>query len=327
MRFSRIQGYFGFLSFLVIVILFAVTYLHHGGFARSLSFDGGVRISLRLAPYMKKRQLEEMASKAGFPSRVLRLSDPRTNTWDLELGPEVRDIYEKEVRKKEEKRRKKKRALQSQGLPIPQELKESVSVSGEIQKKLLKALNLPKESVVSSETIAASYGANLISVALRILIYTIVTIGLYLSFRFDFPFAVGSSIALLHDLLFAVGFIGVAQIEPSTPVIAAVLTIMGYSINDTIVIFDRIRDNTEDRTQATSAANIDLSITQTLSRTVITSVLTLVAVLALLLGGERSLRDFAIILLVGVLVGTYSSIFIASPFVRYYKDFRIWLRR
>ena len=163
--------------------------------------------------------------------------------------------------------------------------------------------------------------------AIRILIYTIIGIALYLSFRFDFPFAVGASIALIHDLLFTLGVIGILRIEPSIPVLAAVLTVLGYSINDTIVIFDRIRDNTEDRSQATSSSTINLSLTQTLSRTIVTSVLTLLAVLALLLGGERSLKDFAIVVLIGVFVGTYSSIFIATPSVKYYEQFRNWIRR
>ena len=323
MNFTRYQKTFSLLSVAVILALFGITFYHYGGFARSLAFDGGIRISLRLPPQMSKPELSAALSKAGFPEAVIRLSDPRTNTWDLELGPQVRSKVAQELRKREaqqKKRKTKNRTLDS--IIDSPDTKRSISISDEIEKRLLKIMKLPRENVVASESIAASYGENLSKVALRILIYTIIGIALYLSFRFDFPFAVGASAALIHDLLFTLGIIGVARIEPSIPVLAAVLTVLGYSINDTIVIFDRIRENAEERSQATSKATINLSLTQTLSRTLVTSVLTLLAVAALLLGGERSLRDFAIVVIVGVLIGTYSSVFIATPCVRYYEKLR-----
>ena len=171
-------------------------------------------------------------------------------------------------------------------------------------------------------TIAASDGENLSDTARNLLLGTIVVIGLYLTFRFDFPFALGASLALLHDVLMTIGFIGVFQLEPNIPLVAAVLTIIGYSINDTIVIFDRIRENVQDRQQATLGATVDLAITQTLSRTIITSILTFLSVLALLIGGVESLREFALVLGFGIVIGTYSSIFIASPMVQIYEQFR-----
>ena len=326
MNFARYQKSFGLLSVAVIACLFAITFYYYGGFARSLSFDGGIRISLRLPPQMGKEELKQALAKAKLEEgTVIRLSDPRSNTWDMEFGPQAREKVraELESREKKQKKRRKKGALLSSST---KEDSLSLSLSGEIEKRILRVLKLPRENVVASESIAASYGQNLGKVALRILIYTIIGIALYLSFRFDFPFAVGASAALIHDLLFTLGIIGIARIEPSIPVLAAVLTVMGYSINDTIVIFDRIRENTDERSQATSSPTINLSLTQTLSRTLVTSVLTLLALAALLLGGERSLRDFAIVVIVGVLVGTYSSLFIATPCVRYYERFRNWRR-
>ena len=327
MNFSRFHTSFLIFSIIIIAVLFSIVYLYYGGFARSLSFDGGVRISLRLLPTMNKEGLQQAVTKAGFENVVIRLTEPRTNQWDLELGPEVRDQIAQEIDKKEQKRQQEVQQLKKKGEPIPIELRQSFSVADEVGSKLLPLLNLPRENIVSTETIAASYGEDLVAIALRILIYTIIAISIYLTFRFDFPFAIGASIALLHDLLFALAFIGVARIEPSIPVLAAVLTILGYSINDTIVIFDRIRSNTQERLQATSSSIIDLSVTQTLSRTIVTSLLTLMAVLAILIGGERSLRDFAIVVLFGVLIGTYSSVFVAAPCVFYYKRLREALRR
>ena len=135
----------------------------------------------------------------------------------------------------------------------------------------------------------------------------------YVWFRFRLGFAVSSIAALAHDLLFMLAFIGVAQIEVNTATIAAILTIIGYSLNDTIVIFDRIRENVSIHKQSSFARVVDTSITQSLSRTVITSLTTLLAVLALFVFGTGMIRDFALNLIVGVLVGTYSSIFVASP--------------
>lgn len=325
MNFSPYQKIFPFLSVALIALLFGITFYYYGGFASSLSFDGGIRISLRLAPQMSKADLNKALLKAGFQKEEasLRLSDPRSNTWDIELGPHARDKIAQFLQKREARQKKRENRTQ-EALLSSFDAKESISVSEEIEKRLLRSMGLSRESVVASEAIAASYGANLSKVALRILIYTIIGIALYLSFRFDFPFAIGASLALIHDLLFTLAFIGVARIEPSIPVLAAVLTVLGYSINDTIVIFDRIRENAEERSQATSTSTVNLSLTQTLSRTLVTSVLTLLAVAALLLGGERSLRDFAIVVIVGVLIGTYSSVFIATPCVQYYERLRNW---
>ncbi len=326
-NFSKYQGFFMSLSFCAIVGMLAVTYLHYGGFAASLSFDGGIRFSLQLPEHMGKKELEDALKKSDLgEDYIIRQTSLVENHWDLEFGPELRDKLAAIVAAKEAERQARRAELRKQGM-LDTAAQESASITGEIEAKLLPLLNIAPEAVLSSETIAASYGANLTQTALRILIYTIIAIGLYLSFRFDLPFAIGSSCALIHDLLFTLGLVGVMRIEPSIPVLAAVLTTLGYSINDTIVIFDRIRENSQEGAQATSKAIVNISLTQTLSRTMITSLLTLLAVAAILLGGERSLRDFAVVILFGVLIGTYSSLFIAAPCVHYYGVLRKKLKR
>ncbi len=144
-------------------------------------------------------------------------------------------------------------------------------------------------------------------------IVALLLILLYVWFRFRLGFAVSSISALAHDLLFMLAFIGAFQIEVNTATIAAILTIIGYSLNDTIVIFDRIRENVSIHKQSSFARVVDTSITQSLSRTLITSMTTLLAVTALFIFGTGMIRDFALNLIVGVVVGTYSSIFVASP--------------
>lgn len=136
---------------------------------------------------------------------------------------------------------------------------------------------------------------------------------MYLWFRFRLGYAVAAIATLVHDVLFMLGFIGALQIEVSTATIAAVLTIVGYSLNDTIVIFDRIRENETLLRDAPFSTVVNTSITQSLSRTLITSVTTMLAVLAIYIFATGTIQDFALNLMVGIVVGTYSSIFIASP--------------
>jgi preprotein translocase subunit SecF len=135
----------------------------------------------------------------------------------------------------------------------------------------------------------------------------------YIWFRFRLGFAVSAITALAHDVLIMLGFIGTLGLEVSTTTIAAVLTIIGYSLNDTIVVFDRIRENQGFLKGDRFDNIVNTSITQSLSRTIITSLTTLMAVAALYVFGTGAIKDFALNLIVGILVGTYSSIFIASP--------------
>lgn len=297
MRFSRFRGIFLVLSLLMGVGLYTYTFMVHGGFARSISFNGGVRVSIQLPPEMTKEDLEKGTVAAGFHDPQVRLTNPRMSQYDVELGPEARDQLADEI------------------------TNENDTVADQIELKLLKAMpELSSSNIVSRETISASYGSDLFGIAMKSFVITVIVIGLYLSFRFDFPFALGASLALVHDVIMTVGFIGAAQLEPNVPLVAAVLTIVGYSINDTIVIFDRIRENMEDHHMSALKSVMDTAITQTLSRTIITSLLTLISVIALLMGGADSLHGFAWVLMFGIVIGTYSSIFVASHFVQYYNE-------
>ncbi|MFH1305475.1 MAG: protein translocase subunit SecD, partial [Candidatus Omnitrophota bacterium] len=167
--------------------------------------------------------------------------------------------------------------------------------------------------VMRVETVGPTVGADLRRAAIKALIFAMIGICLYISFRFEFRFAVTAIIALIHDVLISLGMIALTGREISLPVIAALLTIVGYSINDTIVLFDRIREDRKFMRKAGQAEIINTSINQTLSRTVLTSLTTLFVVFALFFFGGKVINDFSFVLMVGVIVGTYSSIFIASP--------------
>ncbi len=136
---------------------------------------------------------------------------------------------------------------------------------------------------------------------------------LYVAVRFEWRFAVASVLALAHDITIAVGAISLLQLDVNLDVIAALLTILGYSINDTIIVFDRIREEITDSSAKTVNEIIDDSVTRTLSRTTLTSLTVLMVLVTLFVFGGEIINTFATTLLVGVVVGTYSSIFIASP--------------
>lgn len=135
----------------------------------------------------------------------------------------------------------------------------------------------------------------------------------YITYRFQLRFAVVALATALHDVVLTLGVFSLLWLEIDSAFVAAMLTIVGYSINDTIIIFDRIRENLKHRQRETLAQLVDMSISQTLSRSINTSATTLLAVSALLIFGSTTIRDFSLALMIGIAVGTYSSIFVASP--------------
>jgi preprotein translocase subunit SecF len=143
-------------------------------------------------------------------------------------------------------------------------------------------------------------------------LYSLIGILIYVALRFEYRFAVGSVIALIHDVLITLGVFSLLQVEFDLPVLAAVLAVIGYSLNDTIVVFDRIRENFRKMRKGEPVEIVNNSLNQTLSRTIMTSFTTLLVLLALFFLGGESIHGFALALLVGIVVGTYSSIYVAS---------------
>ena len=176
----------------------------------------------------------------------------------------------------------------------------------------LGAFTLDKE-----DKVGASIGDDLKKSAIYSLGIGAILIVLYITLRFEFSFAIGGILSLLHDIIIAVGFIALMGYEVDTPFIAAILTILGYSINDTIVIYDRIRENLKRRHTKnwTLEDCMDESVNQTAIRSLNTSITTLFSVIAILVFGGASLKTFIMTLLIGILAGTYSSIFVATPIV------------
>ena len=147
------------------------------------------------------------------------------------------------------------------------------------------------------------------------MLYALGAILSYVAFRFEYRFAIGSVAALVHDVVITIGFFSVLGFQFDLTVLAAVLAVIGYSLNDTIVVFDRIRENFRKMRKGTAVSIVNTSLNQTLSRTLMTSITTLIVLVALLVLGGELIRGFAIALIVGVLIGTYSSIYVASATV------------
>ena len=188
----------------------------------------------------------------------------------------------------------------------------------EIKKKLTDNLNAEidfrrVENVgpkVSAELLESSIIA--ISLALAAMLF-------YIWIRFEWQFSVGSIIALFHDVVITLGIFSLLSLEINLSIIAAVLTIVGYSMNDTVVIYDRIRENLFKYTKISISDIANLSINETLARTIITSVTTLLALVSIYTLGGEILRGFSFAMILGVIIGTYSSIFVASPILKFFK--------
>ncbi|OEU57882.1 MAG: protein-export membrane protein SecF [Desulfuromonadales bacterium C00003096] len=172
------------------------------------------------------------------------------------------------------------------------------------------------------EMVGPQVGKDLRQKGLMAILYAMVGILLYVTWRFEFRFAVGAILALVHDVLITLGIFSLAGKEIDLPIIAAFLAIIGYSLNDTIIVYDRIRENQGKHSKMGLEFLINRSINETLSRTLLTSGTTLLVVLALFVFGGGVIHNFAFALLIGVLIGTFSSIFVASPLLIFWQNYR-----
>jgi preprotein translocase subunit SecF len=173
--------------------------------------------------------------------------------------------------------------------------------------------------VISSQYVGSQFSKQLQSQAAVLMILTLFLIFLYCAFRFKPRFALGAVIATAHDGLVMIAFISLSRMEFNTTTIAAILTILGYSINDTIVVFDRIRETSRLYSDESYEYILNRSITETLGRTIITTVTTMLAVLSIFVFTTGSMKDFALALLVGMAFGVYSTIYIASGFTLFWE--------
>jgi preprotein translocase subunit SecF len=206
---------------------------------------------------------------------------------------------------------------------VPQvgaEAGSSLSERADAVRAALQQANLGAFQVVGTEIVSPTVSGELTRKGITATVLSLGGILLYIAFRYQFGFAVGAVVATLHDLMVTLAFLAFFQYDMTLNVIAAILTVSGYSTNDTIVIFDRVRENLRGMRRDSLNHVINVSINQTLGRTVITGGTTLLSAVALFLFGGEVLRGFAFTMIVGVITGTYSSVFVAAAIVTIWRD-------
>jgi preprotein translocase subunit SecF len=189
------------------------------------------------------------------------------------------------------------------------------TIAARIETDLARGFGAGAFEIVRTELVGAKVGGELQQKAVLAVLFSFVVTLIYLAFRFEFRFALSATIATIHDILITLGFMAVMRLSFDLPSVAAILTVVGYSLNDTIIVFDRIRENLHKK-GARKRDQIELineSINETLPRTILTAGTTLAVLVALLILGGAVIRDFTMVLILGISFGTYSSIFVASP--------------
>lgn len=200
-------------------------------------------------------------------------------------------------------------------LRIPESASDLAGLTVTIREKLDGKFGAASYEVLRSETVGPRVGSDLRQRAVLAVIFATIMMGAYIAFRFELRFGVGAAVALVHDVMMTIGALILFGYEFDLGIVAALLTIVGFSVNDTVIVSDRIRENLHKHRRMPLADLINLSINETLSRTILTTGTALLVVLTLYLMGGSVIHGFAFALLVGFTVGTYSSIFIASPIV------------
>lgn len=275
---------------IALAVISIASLLYHQGPNWGVEFTGGTEIHIKLAKSLETNVLKGTLAENGFPSEsVQRFGLPGDNEHLIQFAPELATFDQ----------------------------------IGDFQKKLEDLFATSEDfegaSIQRIDYIGPKVGKELITKALLSILIACVGILAYLVFRFEFGFAVGAVIALIHDTLITVGAISLADKEFTLAIVAALLTVIGYSVNDTIVIFDRIRENMGNFPEKGFRELVNDGISQTLSRTLLTAITVFIVLLPLFFLGGSVIHDFAFTLMVGVVIGTYSSIFVASAFVVYWR--------
>ncbi|MGQ0793909.1 MAG: protein translocase subunit SecF [Deltaproteobacteria bacterium] len=274
-----------------LILIGVVSLFLHSGLNWGVEFVGGTEVHIKFAKDIDSDEVRSVLDSSGFSAdSVQQLGLAQENDYLIRFSPEV-VAFDK---------------IQDFQSSIDRIIQTSPQFSG--------------ANVLRIDYIGPKVGAELIKKAIISLILGCVGILLYLMIRFEFEFALGAVVAIIHDVFITVGAISLMDKEFTLTLVAALLTIIGYSVNDTIIIFDRIRENLKRGTELGFKELINLSVNQTLARTVLTVFTVFVVLLALFFLGGPVIHDFAFTLIVGVLVGTFSSVFVATAFVLYWKS-------
>ena len=271
--------------FSLLAVIISILFLFFKGLNYGVDFKGGTLLEIRVDN--KNIQIQDIRSSLNIPE----LGDVNVKQFGKEGDFLIK--FEKNANENEK---------------FITELKKIIS------KKISSVINFRRvESVgpkVSSELL--KQGLTAIVLALGAMLF-------YIWVRFEWQFSLGAIVALIHDVIITLGIFSILSFEMNLSIVAAVLTIVGYSMNDTVVIFDRIRENLLKYSKIKTNEIADISVNETLSRTVITSLTTLLALFSIFILGGEILKGFSFAMILGVIIGTYSSIFVASPVLNFFK--------
>ena len=267
----------------VILVILSLLILFFKGLNLGVDFKGGTLIEIR------------------SESSVINISEIRQSFLKMNLG----DVTVKKFGKKND-------------FLVKIEMNDTNNTS------IIKSINDKLSSDLGSqinfrrvENVGPKVSAELLKAGFLAISLSLAAMLFYIWIRFEWQFSLGAIIAIVHDVIITVGIFSLLSYEINLSIVAAVLTIVGYSMNDTVVIFDRIRENLKKNTKTSISEISNISTNQTLSRTLITSVTTLLALLSIYIFGGQILRGFSFAMIIGVLIGTYSSIFVATPILNY----------
>ncbi len=271
--------------FSVLAVLISILFLFFKGLNYGVDFKGGTLLEIRIEN--KNIQIQELRSSLDIPE----LGD--VNVKQFGVVGDFLIKFEKNANENE---------------------KFITDLKKVITKKINSAVNFRRV-----ETVGPKVSSELLKQGITAIILALSAMLFYIWIRFEWQFSLGAIIALMHDVIITLGVFSILSFEVNLSIVAAVLTIVGYSMNDTVVIFDRIRENLLKYSKIKTNEIADISVNETLSRTVITSLTTLLALLSIFILGGEILKGFSFAMILGVLIGTYSSIFVASPVLNYFK--------
>lgn len=277
----------------VLILISIGSLVYHKGPNWGVEFTGGSEIHINLAKDLGPDQIKSTLDKAGYPpDEVQRIGLQGDNEYLIRFSADL---------------------VKFEQIQSFQKILEGIMSSDP---------EFKGGSILRVDYIGPKVGAELIEKAIIAILLGCVGILIYVMLRFEFAFALGAVLALVHDTIITLGAISITDKEFTLTIIAALLTIIGYSVNDTIIIFDRIRENMKKGGRATFEEIVNDSVNQTLSRTILTSSTVFIVLLSLFFLGGSVIHDFAFALIVGVLVGTFSSVFVASAIVIYWRKKR-----
>ncbi|MDH4200580.1 MAG: protein translocase subunit SecF [Spirochaetia bacterium] len=286
-------------STIIIAAALYYVYSQKHGFRKGIDFSGGIKLEVELTDAITVEKLRNFFKNIKVDGVVQKAGKGIDNVAKIEIGSQDGESLEK------------KAADDKKFLSFGKYSANSVDYLNYL---MMATFNVEKVNFLSASHVGPTVGDYLQKSAVKLLLMAVIFITLYITVRFQFDFAVAAMVALFHDLFITMGFVGVFQIPLSIPVIAALLTILGYSVMDTVVIFDRLRENLKKTgTNVAFEKQVDISINETLSRSFNTTMTTLLSILAIYFIADETLRHMASVLLFGISVGTYSSNMIASP--------------